>query len=244
MNLLGTSALTPWVHLHYGSKVAGSFAFALLTLSVPAALIGQAISIILFPRMAAAKRAKQLEPHQVSTYVVGLASIAFPVFLPVLVLGAGLFQAVYGDEWRTAGLIAMLLAPVLAVGFVSSPISSVVLVQGKYKHTTVIATADTVLRMAAIALGSSSGSVALGFGLYSLVGVAFYGSYIAWIMRLVGGSLTSVVASHWKACCAASLATIALVAMRPLVPYGVLIVLTAMVSGIAFWGAGRRLLAQ
>lgn len=242
MNLASTAALAPWVHLYYGGEVAGSFAFALSTLSVPAALLGQAIGTILFPRMAAAERAKSLVADHLYRYVVGLSSLAFPLFLPIVVLGSDLFAAVYGSEWRTAGLIATLVAPVLAVNFVSSPISSVALVHGKYKQTTVAATADALLRLGAIALGGLLGSVAFGFALYSVVGVVFYAGYIAWMLRLVGGSLLVVVRTHWLSCAAAAAATAALLVVHETAPLAVAIALTAIVCGVASWRALRRLL--
>lgn len=239
MNLASTAALAPWVHLSYGGAVAGSFAFALATLSVPAALLGQAFATILFPRMAAAERQGSLSPDQLYTYVAGLASLAFPLFLPIVVLGPELFGIVYGSEWRTAGLIATLVAPVLAVNFVSSPISSVALVHGKYKQATVAATADALLRLAAIAAGGLMGSVAFGFSLYTAVGVVFYLGYIAWMLSLVGGTLGAVVRRHWPSLVAAVTVTSGLLVAHELAPAGMVVAMTTVVCLVASWRALR-----
>ncbi len=244
MNLASTAALAPWVHLQYDREVAGSFAFALSTLSVPAALLGQAIGTILFPRMAAAERSNSLVPEHLYAYVVGLASLAFPLFLPIVVLGTDIFAAVYGDEWRTAGLIATLLAPVLAVNFVSSPISSVALVQGKYKQTTVIATTDALLRLGAVAVGGLLGSVTVGFALYAAVGVVFYTGYIAWMLSLVGGSLLAVVRMHGLSCAAAAVVTAGLLLAHVVAPVPVVVALTAVVCAVASWWALGGLLSR
>lgn len=244
MNLASTAALAPWVHLHYDGGVAGSFAFALSTLSVPAALLGQAIGTILFPRMAAAERAKSLVADHLYAYVVGLSSVAFPLFLPIVILGSDLFTVVYGSEWRTAGLIATLVAPVLAVNFVSSPISSVALVHGKYKQTTLIATADAVLRLGAVTVGGLLGSVMVGFALYAVVGVTFYAGYIAWMLRLVGGSLLVVIRSHALSCVAAAVATGGLLVANEVAPFPVVVALTTIVCLVASWRALRRLLPR
>lgn len=241
MNMLGTTAVTPWVAHLYGPAVAGSFALALQTLSVPAALLGQAVGTILFPRLAAAKREGLLSFEQVSGYVTGLASLAFPAFLPVLILGPSLYPIVFGADWATAGSIASVLAPWVALSFVTSPISSLVLVQGKYRHTAAIATVDTSIRLGALALGASLGSVMGGFALYAAVALVSTGAYLAWMMWLVGGNLGSVIKAGWKGCCAAAVTTLLLLALRPFVPVGLLAVLTVTASGLALALAAPRL---
>ena len=82
-----TSAITPWVARQYGLGAAGSFAFALQILSVPAALVGQAVATILFPRLADAERRSGVDGATMERVVTSLASVALPVFLPILVLG-------------------------------------------------------------------------------------------------------------------------------------------------------------
>ena len=194
--------------------------------------------------MAAAERAKSLVADHLYNYVVGLSSLAFPLFLPIVILGPDLFAAVYGSEWRPAGLIAALVAPVLAVNFVSSPISSVALVHGKYRQITLAATVDALLRLGAVAVGGLLGSVDFGFALYSVVGVVFYAGYIAWMLSLVGGNLLVVIRAHGLSCVAAAAATAGLLGAHELAPLGVAVALTAAVCLVASWRAIRLLLPQ
>lgn len=232
MNLLGTTALTPWVARQYGLDTAGSFAFALQMLSVPAALVGQAVATILFPRLAEADRGAGIRPDAVERYARLLFSVALPVFLPVFVLGPELFSAVFGADWTQAGQIAAILSPYLAVTLVSSALSSIPVVKGRLGRILLWAIIDTMARFSAIALGGATDSALTGFALYSAVGTLSAGGYLVWTLRLSGVGQASLLRRSW---CAISLAigTVAiLLAARLYFPLAALASLTLVASGL------------
>lgn len=233
MNMLGTSALTPWVARAYGLDIAGFFAFALQMLSVPAALVGQAVATILFPRFAEADRATGISPAAVEEYVRRLSSLAFPAFLPVLVLGPELFAVVFGSDWTQAGIVAAILSPYLAASLVSSPLSSIPVVKRRLGTILVWATVDTAARFAAIALGGAADSAPVGFVLYSAVGTLSFGGYLVWILGLSGVRPASLMRGSWLPE-ALAVGTIALLLVaRFHASLGVTVVLT--VAGCSAW---------
>ncbi len=241
MNLLGTSALTPWVARQYGLDTAGSFAFALQTLSVPAALVGQAVAAILFPRLAEADRGAGIRPTAVEEYARRLSSVALPLFLPILVLGPELFTAMFGADWRQAGQIAAILSPYLAVSFVSSALSSIPVVKRRLGRILIWATIDTVARFSAIALGGVNDYALTGFVLYSVVGTLSAGGYLVWTLRLSGVGLVSLLR---RSSCAISLAigtVTILLAARLHFPLAALASLTLVACGLWALFSKRRL---
>lgn len=233
MNLLGTSALTPWVALQFGLDTAGSFAFAFQMLSVPAALVGQAVATILFPRLAEAERGPGISPVAVEGYVRRLTSVALPVFLPVLVLGPELFSVVFGSEWTQAGQVAAILSPYLAVNLVSSPISSIPVVKLRLGRILIWATLDTAARFTAIALGGIAGSSVTGFALYSVVGTVSMGGFLAWSLRLSGVRPAALISSSWGAISLAVGSVLILVLARSRTSAEVLILLTCAITAAA-----------
>lgn len=233
MNMLGTSALTPWVARQYGLDTAGSFAFAFMMLSVPAALVGQAVATVLFPRLAEAERGSGISPAAVEEYVRRLSSVALPLFLPVAVLGPELFAVILGSEWTQAGQIAAILSPYLAVTLISSPISSIAVVKRRMSTILIWATLDTAARFTAIALGGVVDSALTGFVLYSFVGTLSAGGYLAWTLLLAGVGPSTLLRRSWLAISLSVGAALLLVGARSRISVEVLIALTCVVTTTA-----------
>lgn len=189
MNLLGTTAITPWVASQYGLQTAGAFALAVLVLSVPAGLVGQAVGTVLFPKFVELQRGTGVPPHALLRYVEALATLALAAFIPILMLGPALFALVFGESWRIAGIIASILTPWIATNFVSSPLSSLALVKGRFRRVFWVAMIETVARYGSIWAGGIADSATLGFALYSLAGVFICVASVAWILRLSGVDL-------------------------------------------------------
>lgn len=229
MGLLGTTAITPWVAHNYGLATAGLFAFSLQMLSVPAALIGQAVTTILFPRFAQTERTMGgVSVAQMERYVTSIASVAFIAFVPVLVLGPELFALVFGDDWRGAGLIASVLTPWMATNFVSSPLSSLAVVKGRLPGVAFVAALETIARFLTILVGALVGSELVGFGLYSAAGVAISINYLVWTFRLSGGSLARLVRRHIRVCILASTGVLVLLGARLVAPVSLVFALTTI----------------
>lgn len=232
LNLLGTTAITPWVAHNFGLSTAGAFAFAVQMLSAPAALVGQAVSMVLFPRLAYRERLSGVEAPELERYVRGLALLAFPVFLPILVLGQQIFSLVFGSEWTAAGVIASILTPWMALNFISSPLSSFGVVKGRYRRVAAIAALETGSRFGAIAMGGLLGSEVVGLALYSAAGCAFSIYSIAWVLRLAGGRVTGLMREHWRVLCASALVVVVLLAGRQVLNTWMVAGATLLVAGL------------
>jgi len=241
MNLLGTSAITPWVAKQYGLDAAGSFAFALMMLSVPAALVGQAVGTILFPRLAAADRGAGIRPDAVESYVRRLFSVAMPLFLPVLVLGPELFSLVFGSDWSGAGQVAAILSPYLAVSLASSALSSIPVVKRRLGTILVWATIDTALRFTAIAIGGLTDSDLIGFALYAAVGTVSLCGYLMWTLHMAGVSTASLLRRNWGTISLALGTVAGLLVARSQVPVMALWVITLVADACWAFVAIRKL---
>lgn len=229
LNLVGTTAIAPWVAHSYGVSVAGAFALAMQMLSVPAALLGQAVGSVLLPKWARSDRAGAVEPLQMQHYARALGLVSIAAFLPVFMLGPSLFGFVFGAEWEEAGVIASILAPWLAVNFVSSPLSSFAVVKRRFRRVFFVAFLETTARLAAIGVGALAASATLGFWLYSATGVAICLFSLGWILHLAGTDIGGLISKNWPRLIGALLGFGILLGVRIAAPTGVIIAVTGAV---------------
>ena len=196
LNLLGIQALTPYLTYLFGAADAGSVSFALRILAVPAALIGQAIATVLLPHLARKNRAgDDLAIGNAFTATLLLLG-AVPVFGLVFLLGQDLFILVFGEVWSDAGRSASILAPWFAFQFVSSPMSTMILVKNRMARLWVLALIELGARLGALAIGHLVNSLWVGVTVYAFVGCLIAISYILWTLSLSGVRLGRWVGDH------------------------------------------------
>lgn len=189
LNTATVGAVAPVVALFYGVASSGLFTFSFRILALPATVIGQAVSGAFFPKMAELERRGQPLTTVLERAVTGLTMVSVPIFGLVVLLGPELFGAVFGSEWRAAGDISAVLAPWLAVAFISSPLSSLMMVKNQLRRLLALSVIEAVLRLGSLAAGLIDGHVLTGVAAYSLSGCAICLYYVGWSLRLAGSSL-------------------------------------------------------
>ncbi|PSK65254.1 hypothetical protein B0E53_02794 [Micromonospora sp. MH33] len=191
LNMISVGAVAPVVAVCYGVTLSGLFAFATRLLTLPAALIGQAVGSVFFPKIAALERDGGDVRLAVERVTTGLVFLSVPTFGFVLLLGPELYVLAFGAEWRNAGSISALLAPWLAASFVSSPLSTLMTVKDRLRSLLLLSGLETALRLGSLASGLLIGSAMVGIGAYSFSGLAISIGYVGWSLRLAGSSLRS-----------------------------------------------------
>ncbi|MDX2007804.1 MAG: oligosaccharide flippase family protein [Meiothermus sp.] len=174
---------------YFPLETVGWFALTNRVLSVPANLVGQAIAQVFYPEVAQRQRqgvdvAPLLERTATALLVLGM-----PVFALVGLGGSWLFSLLFGSEWRFAGLYAQILAPFFLISFVSSPLSSFALVQGRQLESLWISIFNILAVALAVAVGVWQGSATVAVAVFSSVESLIYLAYLAWIFSLAKGHL-------------------------------------------------------
>lgn len=196
LNIASITAVAGVVSLWYGVTVAGYFSLALSVMAMPAALFGQAVSTVVYPRAAALHRDGASVVPMLNRVITALGLVGVPFFGLLMVAGPELFSVVFGRDWEQAGQIAALLAPWLLVGLVSSAVSGLALVKERQRTIFVVAIVEATLRFGGLALGGAVDNYLLGIGLYSLAGCIITLLSLAWFMRLAGGRLSDWARPH------------------------------------------------
>ena len=173
---LAITLLTAWL----GSPEAGAWALALRYLKAPASLVGGSLSQALYPRLtqsAGLAVARALVRHN----LLLLAALALPLMLALLAFGPWLFATVFGPEWRGAGELARSLAPYVALHFIASPLSVVMMAWGAQAWGLKLALVGQVMFVGGLALGIHFGGLA-GAGWGVSAAMLLYFGYFFWAL--------------------------------------------------------------
>lgn len=168
--------LTAWL----GAPAAGVWALALRYLKAPASLVGGSLSQALYPRLTQAKNLAEGRAL-VRRNLLLLGALAVPLMLLLLALGPWLFATVFGPEWREAGELARSLAPYVALHFVASPLSVVMMAWGAQAWGLKLALVGQVLFVAGLAAGLHVGGLA-GAGWGVSAAMLLYFGYFFWAL--------------------------------------------------------------
>ena len=184
VNVLGTQAPAIMFAKLFSSEIAGLFSLTVRILSLPAALIGQAIGQALYPRLAEKDAEVNGASGLIGEVAMILLIIAFPTFTFIGAYGPPLFSLVFGSEWKAAGLYAAYLSPWLLIAFISSPLSMFVFVKEKQGTAFALTLYETILRIGSIWIGKFTGAPECAVALYSFAGIIISVVYIGWIFYL------------------------------------------------------------
>jgi O-antigen/teichoic acid export membrane protein len=119
---------------------------------------------------------------------VGFALIGLLPTLALMAAGEVLFGAVFGPQWRDAGTLAAVLAPMLWLMLVSSPTSGALIVLGLQRWSPVFGLAMLVYRPGALWLGAQHDSLALGLALWGVCEVVAITLYNVLVWRALASS--------------------------------------------------------
>jgi O-antigen/teichoic acid export membrane protein len=121
------------IGLKYGAMAAGFFALTQRVLAVPTSLIAASV-LDVFKRQAAHEF--RYFGHCSNVYQATLKTLLLLALGPSLLLlffSPELFSWLFGPEWRPAGELARILAPLGFFNFIASPLSYVFFIAGKQK---------------------------------------------------------------------------------------------------------------
>jgi O-antigen/teichoic acid export membrane protein len=166
---------------------AGPFSLVWRVLAVPVLMVAGAAGTVFYERFArlAAQDRAAARTLLLRTWRA-FAFIGLPPALLLLAFGEPLFAWVFGAEWRSAGVLAAVLAPMLCAMLVSSPTSGALIVLGLQKWSPVFGLAMLAYRPLALWIGAQQGSLALGlllWGLCEIVAIALYNRLLLRTLR-------------------------------------------------------------
>lgn len=171
--------------------VTGWYSFAFRILKAPVGLIGSAFYQLFYQKLSEAKnQGLDLQPIVLSMYK-RLAFIGFPFFLVLFLFTPELFEWVFGNRWKEAGIIAQILVPWLFLNFILSPVSSITLVCNRQKAAFLITILDSTIRLFALIIGGIMEDYHLSFVIISTF-CSLLMIFGLWWYYFIAGNLVTV----------------------------------------------------
>lgn len=170
----------------FGATVLGLFSFTFGILQKPLQVIGYSISQVFFQKIADNYNKNKNVWPLIKKILTRLLFVGAMIFIPIFLFGPKIFQFVFGESWRGAGIYARLLVPWLFAKFVISPISSIPLVLKKQKQFVIYSLILNIyvpISIFTFGIVTNNFQVAL---LISSIGVMFYlVALMFWFKRIL-----------------------------------------------------------
>jgi O-antigen/teichoic acid export membrane protein len=119
----------PLIGQFYGLGAAGYYALVQTVFALPVGVVAQSVADVFHGRVAALARDAPGRVGWLFLRTAGtLGSIGLPIGAAVFIFAPAVFPFVFGEQWRTAGYVAAVLAPRMVVQMIVSPLSRIVFV--------------------------------------------------------------------------------------------------------------------
>ena len=108
---------------YHSGEVVGLYALTTRVIGVPLSLLSSSVSHVHFRQVATlVNQRNRVTPYLAKVTLALLGSAAIPATVVALV-APGLFELLFGEPWREAGIYAQILMPALVIQFVVSTVS-------------------------------------------------------------------------------------------------------------------------
>lgn len=189
---IALNVLAPLLLDLYSRAEVGFYSLAFRVAVLPLSLIAGSLSEVFFQKASESYRRTGRFWNEVRLNILSTAGLSLLIFVPMALLTRPVFAIAFGREWLPAADLLVLLAPMLAVRFISSSIQTAPLVLGR-AHWLL---AQNVALIAAIGIAYAMAKAdALPIQSYvlltSLLMAAVYAGFIAFVVARTRRS-------HWQ----------------------------------------------
>jgi len=181
MNALSQGLPVIFLGYFYGIAIAGAYAFGMRLLKAPMNFVLIALRQVLFQKVSEAYNAGQdLFPLFIKT-TLGLAAIALPPSILLILWAPGIFTWAFGEQWLTAGEYARWIVLWLMVTFCDVPSVLFAKVLRKQKQLFFYEIFQSSLRIGSLVIGGLYFNAYTTVIIFSMVGIVLNSILIAWI---------------------------------------------------------------
>ena len=169
---------------YFGASSAGQYTIAISVLGIPSTLIGGSVMSVFYPRINAALHSGENARALIIKTTIGMAATGAIPLLIVMFAGPFLFQLVFGEAWRSAGVYAQWLSIWIFLQYINKPAVSAIPALGIQGGLLVYEIFSTGTKILALWIGFALYQDAvIAVALFSLVGSAAYIWLILWVIH-------------------------------------------------------------
>ena len=197
----------------FSPTIVGFYSLGFRILQMPMGLIGGSIAQAFLQRASEARK-----DGTIGTLVILLLEELLIVCLvPMLLLaiiGEDIYIVFFGERWAEAGVYTQILSIWAALWFISSPLSSVVVVFEKMEKELALSSMSFILRIAAIAIGGLLQEPRLALALFAFAGLISYGYLLRTIFSLCEIKIADMKSSFYRITSGAAWPVIIILALK------------------------------
>ena len=169
---------------YFGPGSSGQYSLALTVLGVPAALIGGSVMSVFYPRINEALRTGEDSKKLIIRATTAMAATGALPFLIVMIGGPFIFQTIFGNEWRIAGIYSQWLAIWIFFQYINKPAVSAIPALRLQGGLLIYELFSTGTKIAALWIGFVFyRDAVIAVAMFSIVGSLAYVWLILWVIR-------------------------------------------------------------
>lgn len=119
---------------HFGLEVVGSYWMAMRLIQLPTNVIGNSIKQVFFKQCQDLVHERRSIINLYNKTVFGLVILILPPTIIIFCYGGNILEYILGPQWGIAGLLVEVLILWIAVGFISSPVSTIFIILKRQKY--------------------------------------------------------------------------------------------------------------
>ena len=220
--------------LFFGEETVGLFGRAVSVIGVPLGVAAIAIGRAFFSYGARTVNTRKILPLTNDVYWLILAFGFFPT-VAVIISGPEIFSAVFGGNWRTAGVYAQIISPWLLVAGLASPFTRLFDIYEKQNIEFSLSILLVLTQGIVLYIGGKSGDVFTTLILLSIAGFVVRFLQIGIAQTLAGASATSILRPWVFAALTAIPGSLLLVAAKTLSSDWFAVAAAILGIGAAYW---------
>lgn len=112
------------ISIYYSIATLGFYSLAQKILGMPVSLIGRSIGQVYFQQATIEKRQTGIAVNTFNKTIKKLLILSVAIFTPLYFILPAVFEIVFGQEWRIAGIYAQIILPFVAAQFVAASLSN------------------------------------------------------------------------------------------------------------------------
>jgi lipopolysaccharide exporter len=164
-------------------SIVGFYGLGFRLIQMPMLLFGNAINQVFLQHGTINKHDGNLS-GEVEKLFISLFNLGLMPSLVLMVVGADLFEFIFGLEWREAGIYVQILSPWAFLWFLSSPLSPIYAIQEKQKQELKMHSLIFFTRVVSLLIGGYIGNARVSIFLFTLGGVVAYGYFLLQVFRM------------------------------------------------------------
>ncbi len=170
--------------LFFLESVVGEFGLAMRVVALPSVFISASLAQVFYQRANQAYNEHGHARDVVAPSLRILLYLALPCYLLLGLFAPWLFELVFGEAWREAGVFAAALTPLCFFMFLVAPVSQLFLIYGKQNILFRFQLAYFIASAVSFATAGFSGSPLLGVVLFSALGSLRFATMLVYMCRL------------------------------------------------------------